>query len=564
MSSLDHAQTLSSQCARWFRAKRRSRFALPLWLRQCRNDRNEQNDVRINERSRRDFPISRFTIGVCEYRSHQDPYRGIRFLRRWFDPTGAIAQDDVSSVEKLRRVLRDTLNRIKQRDSHRCCRSRDDAGRRRCRARPWRAGSRTPRITAIPEIRERWFRNHGRHCGRARIRGFRRRCRARAAPSAASVFHTASRPRSSSLVYFWRPAMTRRRCSSRRRACASIRAISDLHALAALRQRAAGPVTTRPPITGPRSSPRDPDHSYANRRLAALLERAGDAAGAIDCLRRVVEVTRGQDLDAITSLGITLSADGQHEEAHRRCSRTSRRASPTSARPRPTWRTPCSPPVGSRTRSPASPRSCAWTRNRRRRTAASDSPIKGSSAGTRRPRPFERPSSWRPIRRSAPTTSGSRCPRSASATTRARAAARGGARARRCRDSRGAAGAARPGRRRRRRAIRAGRARAALRRRHQDVRAARGARVPPPAEQDGIARGLVPARRRDRPAGARSGDQRVGARRQPPGRGAGRARDHHGRRRWRRPRAAADGRRRERGSARRRCCCASAPPTARR
>jgi tetratricopeptide (TPR) repeat protein len=59
----------------------------------------------------------------------------------------------------------------------------------------------------------------------------------------------------------------------------------------------------------------DPDHSYANRRLAALLERAGDAAGAIDCLRRVVGVTSGQDLDAITSLGITLSADGQHEEA---------------------------------------------------------------------------------------------------------------------------------------------------------------------------------------------------------------------------------------------------------
>jgi tetratricopeptide (TPR) repeat protein len=59
----------------------------------------------------------------------------------------------------------------------------------------------------------------------------------------------------------------------------------------------------------------DANHSYANRRLAALLERIGDAAGAIDCLRRVVEVTRGQDLDALTSLGITLSADGQHDEA---------------------------------------------------------------------------------------------------------------------------------------------------------------------------------------------------------------------------------------------------------
>jgi tetratricopeptide (TPR) repeat protein len=59
----------------------------------------------------------------------------------------------------------------------------------------------------------------------------------------------------------------------------------------------------------------DSNHSYANRRLAALLERMGDSAGAIDCLRRVVEFTRGQDLDALTSLGITLSADGQHEEA---------------------------------------------------------------------------------------------------------------------------------------------------------------------------------------------------------------------------------------------------------
>src|SRR3954464_7633467 len=59
----------------------------------------------------------------------------------------------------------------------------------------------------------------------------------------------------------------------------------------------------------------DSNHSYANRRLAALLERMGDSAGAIDCLRRVVDVTRGQDLDALTSLGITLSADGQHEEA---------------------------------------------------------------------------------------------------------------------------------------------------------------------------------------------------------------------------------------------------------
>ena len=59
----------------------------------------------------------------------------------------------------------------------------------------------------------------------------------------------------------------------------------------------------------------EPNQTYSNLRLAALLQRLGDPAGAIDCLRRVVEVTAGQDLDAITSLGIALSADGQHDEA---------------------------------------------------------------------------------------------------------------------------------------------------------------------------------------------------------------------------------------------------------
>ena len=59
----------------------------------------------------------------------------------------------------------------------------------------------------------------------------------------------------------------------------------------------------------------EPNQTYSNLRLAALLQRLGDPAGAIDCLRRVVEVTGGQDLDAITSLGIALSADGQHDEA---------------------------------------------------------------------------------------------------------------------------------------------------------------------------------------------------------------------------------------------------------
>jgi tetratricopeptide (TPR) repeat protein len=59
----------------------------------------------------------------------------------------------------------------------------------------------------------------------------------------------------------------------------------------------------------------DQNHSYANLRLAALLERLGDPAGAIACLRRVVEATGGQDLDAVTNLGIALSANGQHDEA---------------------------------------------------------------------------------------------------------------------------------------------------------------------------------------------------------------------------------------------------------
>lgn len=59
----------------------------------------------------------------------------------------------------------------------------------------------------------------------------------------------------------------------------------------------------------------DPNHTYANLRLAALLERLGDNAAAIACLRRVVEVTGGRDNEAVTSLGIALSADGQHAEA---------------------------------------------------------------------------------------------------------------------------------------------------------------------------------------------------------------------------------------------------------
>ncbi len=56
----------------------------------------------------------------------------------------------------------------------------------------------------------------------------------------------------------------------------------------------------------------DPD---ANRQLATILERLGDYVGATRCLKRVVEVTRGQDLAALTALGIALSSTGDHAEA---------------------------------------------------------------------------------------------------------------------------------------------------------------------------------------------------------------------------------------------------------
>jgi Flp pilus assembly protein TadD len=59
----------------------------------------------------------------------------------------------------------------------------------------------------------------------------------------------------------------------------------------------------------------DPDHLEANRQLGALLGRAGDGAGAERCLRRIVELTQGQDLEAAVSLGIMLSSSGRHAEA---------------------------------------------------------------------------------------------------------------------------------------------------------------------------------------------------------------------------------------------------------
>ena len=531
----------------------------------CRNRRNEQIDVRINERFREIFRsrasrlvsanTDRIRTRTAAYASWDD---GSSDRARSLKTTSVPSRNSVACFATL-------STRIKQRTRIDAADREDNAGRRRCRARPWRAGNRTPRITAIPEIRERWFRNHGRHCGRARIRGFRRRCRARAAPSA-GAFSTPCRSqgRAGSFVS-GSPAMTRKRCVSRRRACATIIDNSDLHALAACANEQLG-LYDEAANHWAAILAADPDHSYANRRLAALLERAGDAAGAIDCLRRVVgcHERSGSRRDHRASASRCPRTGNTRRRSA--CSRTWRRATPDlgAAARRPRER-----PAGRRSHRgrdhPLLRGRCASTRNRRRRTAASDSPIRGSSAGTRPPRHFERPSSWRPIRPSAPTISGSRCPRWANADdARARCCAR-----RRSSptmpDSRGAAGAARLGRRRRRRASRAGRARAALRRRHPDIRAARGAGVPAPAEQDGLAGGLLPARRRDRPAGAWSGHQRVRARRQPPGRGADRARDHHAPpRRWRTP-SRGNGWTTARAPKRSaRCCCASTPPTARR
>ena len=61
----------------------------------------------------------------------------------------------------------------------------------------------------------------------------------------------------------------------------------------------------------------EPDDVDANRHMSDLLDRLGDVAGATGCLRRVVAVTRGQDPQAVTALGIALSRSGQHEEAVR-------------------------------------------------------------------------------------------------------------------------------------------------------------------------------------------------------------------------------------------------------
>ena len=59
----------------------------------------------------------------------------------------------------------------------------------------------------------------------------------------------------------------------------------------------------------------EPDHPEANRHQAEVLALLGDTAGAVRCWRRIVMRTKGQDLDALTGLGISLSGDGQHTQA---------------------------------------------------------------------------------------------------------------------------------------------------------------------------------------------------------------------------------------------------------
>ena len=75
----------------------------------------------------------------------------------------------------------------------------------------------------------------------------------------------------------------------------------------------------------------DADDLEANQRLAPILERLGDRAGFIRCLRRAVSLTGGEDPDAVTALGIALSQDGQHGEAVDLLSEVARRRPHVSA-----------------------------------------------------------------------------------------------------------------------------------------------------------------------------------------------------------------------------------------
>ncbi|HEY0710895.1 MAG TPA: DUF4388 domain-containing protein [Polyangia bacterium] len=59
----------------------------------------------------------------------------------------------------------------------------------------------------------------------------------------------------------------------------------------------------------------DGNNLEANRRLGTVLTQLGDTAGAVRCWRRIVTRTDGEDIEALTGLGISLSSDGRHAEA---------------------------------------------------------------------------------------------------------------------------------------------------------------------------------------------------------------------------------------------------------
>lgn len=59
----------------------------------------------------------------------------------------------------------------------------------------------------------------------------------------------------------------------------------------------------------------DAHHLDATKRLGDVLERLGDGRGVVRSLRRLATLTRGEDFQVLTTLGITLSSQGRHNEA---------------------------------------------------------------------------------------------------------------------------------------------------------------------------------------------------------------------------------------------------------
>jgi len=104
----------------------------------------------------------------------------------------------------------------------------------------------------------------------------------------------------------------------------------ELHAIAARAFERSGPLTEEANHLAARLAI-DADDLDANKRLAAVLERMGDRAGSIRCLRRVVAVTNAEAPEALTALGIALSQEGQHAEAMDLLSEVARRRPNVSA-----------------------------------------------------------------------------------------------------------------------------------------------------------------------------------------------------------------------------------------